>query len=80
MTEAIRRYQRIIKSLLKRDIHFQRRTNNGHNIVEHPYPEYRNSSYFAGFLEEITINLKNPCERDPHPQMTETCKQHNNRI
>ncbi|XP_055295128.1 beta-hexosaminidase subunit beta-like [Sitodiplosis mosellana] len=72
LTEAIRRYQRIIKSLLKRGIHSQRHAHHGPNIVEHPNPEFRNNSNLAGFLDEITINLKNPCEREPHPQMTET--------
>lgn len=72
--EAIRRYQRIIKSLLKRDVHSQRRSHHGSNLVEHPSPEFRNSTYFSGYLDEVTINLKNPCEREPHPQMTETCK------
>ncbi|XP_055295127.1 beta-hexosaminidase subunit beta-like [Sitodiplosis mosellana] len=76
LSAAVRRYQRIIKSLLKRDIHSQRHAYHGPNIVEHPNPEIQNSSYFAGFLDEITINLKNPCEHKPHPQMTETYQLH----
>lgn len=36
--------------------------------------DYLHDSNFAGLLDEITIDLKMPCEQKPHPKMTEECK------
>lgn len=36
--------------------------------------DYENDSNFAGYLDEITIDLKMACEHKPHPKMTEECK------
>lgn len=73
LTDAIGRYKRIIQQLLERDIHIGKH-DHGPNIVEHPHPEFRNNTYFVGFLDEISINLTNPCENAPHSQMQEACK------
>lgn len=73
LTEAIVRYKRIIKLLLKREYSSKKRAH-GPQLVEHPYPEFRNDPYFNGFLDEITISLKSPCEEKPHPKMKEECR------
>lgn len=73
LTEAITRYKRIIKLLLKRDYSSKKREHRP-QLVEHPYPEYRNNAHFSGFLDEISIKLKRPCEEKPHPDMNEECR------
>lgn len=73
LDEAIVRYKHIIGRMLKRDHHAKHRGYNP-NMIEHPYPEFRNNAYFTGFVDEVTINLKNPCEKQPHPQMKEDCE------
>lgn len=73
LTEAITRYKRIIKLLLKRDFSSKKRAHKP-QLVELAHPEFRNDAYFSGFLDEIIINLRRPCEETPHPQMKEECR------
>lgn len=73
LTEAIKRYQRIIKTALKRNIYGKRRAH-ATQLVEHPNPQFRDNPYFQGNLDEIAINLKNACEERPRPDMSEDCK------
>lgn len=74
MTEAIRRYKRIIQSILKRETH-KKRSHRPH-VIEHPNPHYRDNDFFAGFLDDLFVNLKQPCEDEPKSNMIESCKQH----
>lgn len=74
MIDAIKRYKRIIKQLLKQNIRNQKRASDS-DLVEHPTPEFRNNPYFCGYLDEIKINLTNSCENArPNPQMQEDCE------
>lgn len=74
LEEAIKRYRRIIQSMLKRDIHARKRSNRGPHIVEHPSPDFRNNTLFDGFLDIITINLTQACEEKPRSDMVESCE------
>lgn len=47
---------------------------NAPQLVEHPSPEFRNNPNYNGILGEISINLTNACEENPHPEMSEICK------
>lgn len=73
LIDAIKRYKRIIKRLLRRD-QYARTQGQTPNIVEHPIPEFRSNPNFGGFIDEVTINLKKPCEELPHANMDEACK------
>lgn len=73
LQEAINRYKYIIRRMLKR-AQYAKHTTYDPNLIEHPHPEYRNNPYFIGYMDEITIDLKNPCEIQPHPHMTEDCE------
>lgn len=73
LDEAIQRYKHIIRRMLKRD-RSAKHTIYDSNLIELPYPEFRNNAYFIGYMDEITINLKNPCEKQPNPRMQEDCE------
>lgn len=74
LTEAFRRYKRIIQSILKRDTHKKR--SHRHRVIGHPNPHFRNNELFAGVLDDISVNLTKPCEYEPKPNMIESCKIH----
>lgn len=60
---AIIRYKDVIKQMVSIP-----------EILDHSHEDFQNDSRFAGFLDEITIDLKNACERMPHSRMTEDCE------
>lgn len=76
MTDALGRYKEIIQKILDDEIREKRRASaqSTHIIVESPNPDFRSDQKFSGFVDELKINLKNPCEEEPHPQMKEECK------
>ncbi|XP_031618894.1 beta-hexosaminidase subunit beta-like [Contarinia nasturtii] len=70
LLNAIRRYKLIIQKLLPSNGRMRPRSP---GFIEHPTPEFRNDSLFAGFVDEISIDLTTPCTNaTPHHQMQES--------
>lgn len=74
LDEAIKRYTKIISSSL----HTQRRRSEKRSdrprLIEIPSGRWSNDPLFEGFLNAVSIDLKQPCEEAPGPDMKEECK------
>lgn len=72
LTEAIKRYKKIISST----IHSPMRRGTKHSrgapvVVERP--KWSDNQLFDGFLDEVIVNLTQPCEDKPTENMKEKC-------
>lgn len=75
LDEAIKRYTKIVSSSIYSQRHRSlHRFENQPRLVENPNGKWSTDPLFGGFLDAISINLKQPCEEKPHPDMKEACK------
>lgn len=74
LDEAIKRYTKIISSSIYSQTHRSTRRSERPKLVENPNGRWSNDPLYEGFLDAVSIDLKQPCEVKPYPDMKEECK------